>query len=322
MDNFEKPNVFVSKCLGIDSCRWNNVMISFDFLRLLKPFINLYTTCPEFEIKLGVPRDPIRIVLIDEKKELIQPKTKKNLTNDMKKFCNNYLLTLPKMDGFILKHGSPTCGIKDAKIYNSIDRNEILQKDAGFFGEEIMNNFQNCAIIDEGKITNYDLRIDFLTKIFTFANFKKISTINELINFHTKYKFILMSYSPKQLNELGKITAQTQKYEFNILKKLYFKNLFIALNNEITIEKIINVLKHIYGFLKEKLNENEKDYFFELINDYKNNKINLNTIQSVLKSWMINQNEEYLLKQYFFNPFPKELIQIRDSKKSCEKYNN
>jgi uncharacterized protein YbgA (DUF1722 family)/uncharacterized protein YbbK (DUF523 family) len=321
MNHFEKPNIFISKCLGIESCRWNNVMISFDFLELLKPYINLYTTCPESEIKLGIPRDPIRIVLIDGKEELVQPKTKKIITEDMKSFCNNYLLTLPKMDGFILKHGSPSCGVNDVKLYNSIEENNFTQKVAGFFGKEIMNNFQSSAIIDEGRITNYDLRVNFLTKIFAFANFRKINNINELIDFHTKYKFILMSYSPEKLRELGQITAQIEKYDFVITKKLYFKNLFMALNKEISKQKIVNVLMHGYGYLKDNLKQEEVKYFFELLDDYKNSKITLDTIQSVLKTWIINQNQDYLLKQFFFIPYPKELVQIRDSGKSCEKYN-
>jgi uncharacterized protein YbbK (DUF523 family) len=101
MNDFVKPNLFVSKCLGSDSCRWNNVMISFDFLELLKPFINFYTACPESDIGLGVPRDPIRIVLLNNENRLIQPKTKKDVTDDMLSFSEKYLSELPDMDGFI-----------------------------------------------------------------------------------------------------------------------------------------------------------------------------------------------------------------------------
>ena len=57
-----RPTVIASRCLGFAKCRYNGQTISDDFVRKLEPHVEFVTTCPEVEIGLGVPRNPIRIV--------------------------------------------------------------------------------------------------------------------------------------------------------------------------------------------------------------------------------------------------------------------
>ena len=61
-DSFTKPKILVSKCIEFDSCRYNGQMISSDFVKKLKKFVDFKPVCPEVEIGLGIPRNPIRIV--------------------------------------------------------------------------------------------------------------------------------------------------------------------------------------------------------------------------------------------------------------------
>lgn len=60
MRNSTKPNIVVSKCLGFAHCRYNELVISDDSVKKLRPFVNFNPICPEVEIGLGIPRNPIR----------------------------------------------------------------------------------------------------------------------------------------------------------------------------------------------------------------------------------------------------------------------
>ena len=62
MRSFVKPIVIVSKCLGFDHCRFNGLIISSDSVEKLKSHVDFKPVCPEVEIGLGIPRDPVRIV--------------------------------------------------------------------------------------------------------------------------------------------------------------------------------------------------------------------------------------------------------------------
>ncbi|MFX1444267.1 MAG: DUF523 domain-containing protein [Promethearchaeota archaeon] len=53
-----KPDVVISKCIEFDYCRWNGSIIKSPFVEILKKCTNFRPLCAEFEIGLGVPRDP------------------------------------------------------------------------------------------------------------------------------------------------------------------------------------------------------------------------------------------------------------------------
>ena len=81
--DFVKPRVFISKCIEFENVRWDGQIISSDFVKSLIPHVEFFPVCPEVEIGLGVPRHPIRIVLLNGELRLIQPKTNLDLTEKM-----------------------------------------------------------------------------------------------------------------------------------------------------------------------------------------------------------------------------------------------
>lgn len=49
----------------------------------------------------------------------------------MNEYTEQTLNDSEDIDGFILKGRSPSCGIKDIKVYNGIGKTPVLEKDAG-----------------------------------------------------------------------------------------------------------------------------------------------------------------------------------------------
>jgi len=60
----------------------------------LKPQVNFIPVCPEMEIGLGVPRNPIRIVLVNGENKLMQPSTGIDFTEKMSTFADSFLSSL------------------------------------------------------------------------------------------------------------------------------------------------------------------------------------------------------------------------------------
>jgi uncharacterized protein YbbK (DUF523 family) len=169
LGEFVKPQVFISKCLGFAKCRYNGLTIPDEFVTNLKPHVDFHPVCPEVEIGLGIPRDPIRIVSIKKKLHLVQPATGKDLTEEMTDFSTSFLNSLKTVDGFLLKNRSPSCGIKDVKVYPGTGKVASIARDSGFFGAAVLEKFPFSAIEDEGRLKNYRIREHFLTKLFTLA---------------------------------------------------------------------------------------------------------------------------------------------------------
>ena len=193
-----RPIVFVSKCLGFEACRWDGAIINDNFVERLGKYVNFLTNCPEKEMGLGCPRDPIRIVKFNEKKSLYQLKTKRDVTKEMEKYTRKLVASLKREDlsGFILKSKSPSCGIKDVKMYNSEKETAgHAGSTSGFFGEVVLSELGGLAIEDDGRLTNFLIRENFLTKVFVHAEFLRIKHTGkprDLMEFQAKNKLLLI----------------------------------------------------------------------------------------------------------------------------------
>lgn len=318
MYNFPKPNIVISKCLGFAKCRYNGDTVLDYVVDQLKPYVNYTTVCPEVEIGLGIPRDPIRIVLEKDRLYLYQPSTKKDVTKEMVSFVNKYLTSLSDIDGFILKYRSPSCGINSVKIYNGFNPDARSVAGAGFFGGEVVKRYGGLAIEDEGRLKNFTIREYFFTKLFTLTQFryiKKSNQMKELVRFQTINKLLFMAHNQVKLRELGKIVANQEKHKIDIVFDKYEKTLYELLLKPPSFASWINVLTHAFGGMTEQLSKDERQFFLNLIEEYRDERIPLSVLTKLIMSWSVRFNNQYLLEQTFLNPFPKNLVEITDSGK-------
>lgn len=311
MRDSTKPNVVVSKCLGFVHCRYNGQIISDDFVKKLRPLVNFIPICPEVEIGLGVPRNPIRVVSLKGKMKLMQSVTNKDITDMMNNFAQSFLDSLDDVDGFILKNRSPSCGIKDVRVYPGIGKVASIFKSTGFFGDAVLKKFPFLPIEDEGRLRNHRIKEHFLIKLFTFSKFrelKKSGSMDELNKFHTKNKFLLMVYNQRLLRVLGNIVANKKKKKTEEVIEDYRENFLICLSKAPRYTSNINILMHALGYFKNQLSRKEKNFLLESLQEYKMGRLPLCVSTSLMKSWIIRFGQEYLLNQTFFEPYPKELI--------------
>jgi uncharacterized protein YbgA (DUF1722 family)/uncharacterized protein YbbK (DUF523 family) len=318
MRPFQIPNIVVSKCLGFAACRYNAAMIPDKFIHRLEPFVNFIQVCPEVEIGLPVPREPIKILAVKDKFRLVQISTGNDYTGKMHKFSNDFARALEDIDGFILKSRSPSCGIKDVKIKSGTDGKRTVGKGVGMFGGIMLERFPESAIEDEGRLNNFKIREHFLTKIFINARFrqvKKSGKMSELISFHAANKLLLMAYNQKQLRILGKITANQNKYKIDRILSDYQTNLHQAFKRLPRFTSNINVLMHAMGYFSEQLSREEKRYFLDLLDGYRNGQLPMSVLSGIIRIWIIKYKVDYLAGQTFFEPYPNDLVSITDSGK-------
>lgn len=312
---YAKPNIVISKCIEFDNCRYNGAIIRSEPIKELKEYVHFIPICPEVEIGLGIPREPIRLVQKDENIELMQPATGKILSQDMHTFIDSFFSTLKDIDGFILKSRSPSCGMTDVKLYSTIKKGPAVGKSSGIFGGRVKETYADVVIEDEGRLRNPRIWEHFLRCIYIFARFretKKKQSLPDLIEFHSNNKFLLMSYHQQHLKTLGQIVSNQSHQKINTILDNYETILKQTFQKATTCARNINVLLHILGFFSNRITSNEKQYFLESVDAYKTGKLSLAAVIRILESWAIRFNEEYLLKQTFFHPYPKELVHIEN----------
>lgn len=295
-------------------------MISSDFVKQLKSFVEFLPVCPEYEIGLGVPRDPIRIISVDGDLKLIQPSTNKDVTLDMVDFSNSFLNKLPEIEGFILKSKSPSCGIGDVKIHTVKGPQPKNPKGSGFFGQAVLEKYPNLAIEEEGRLTNYIIKQHFLTKIYAlrrFSEIKKSKSKKELVEYQTYNKLLFGAYNQKEAKEMGRIVGNIEKLPVENVFLNYEAHLYALFLKPPKCPPNINILLHGFGYISHNLNKKEKEFFFQSIDKYRKGQVSLSVPTNILKSWVLRFDEKYLENQSFFEPYPQELLSIDDIN-ACE----
>jgi uncharacterized protein YbgA (DUF1722 family)/uncharacterized protein YbbK (DUF523 family) len=318
---FTKPNVVISNCLELSACRYNGQVVKDDFVKKLTKHVNYIPVCPEVAIGLGTPRFPIRIVSRNNESRLIQPATGIDVTEKMAEFTRMFLEKLRDVDGFILKFRSPSCGMKDVRIYASAEKAAAIGKTSGFFGGVVMNKFRGLAIEDEGRLRSLRIREHFLTKLFTLARFRalrKKAKISTLANFHAASKFLLMTYNQHELRILGNVAANRAKLEIDEVVEDYDVHLKKALENPPKRTASINTLTHILGYFSKDLTRNEKRFFLETVDLYREGRVPFTSTIALLKGWSIRFQNEYLLQQTLFEPYPIDLLEWTDAGRPIE----
>ncbi|MEJ2635100.1 MAG: DUF523 and DUF1722 domain-containing protein [Calditrichia bacterium] len=313
-----KPRVGLSRCLEIAACRYNGQLIPNNFVHKLLDFVEFIPVCPEEEIGLGTPRDPIRLVMKGNQIRLVQPATGRDVTKHMLDFSGNFLNSLGAIDGFILKSRSPSCGPADVKVYPVNEKSAPLAKSRGLFGEAVLRQFGHLAVEDEGRLNNFTIREHFLTKLFILARFremKKSGKHRNLVEFHSQNKLLYMAYNQKEARAMGQVTANADRQPFDTVTEDYSRHLCQAFSKMPRHTSNINVLMHALGYFKKELTSREKSYFLETLEKYRNRKVPLSVPVHVMNSYIVRFDAKYLARQTFFNPFPAEFVDITDSGK-------
>ena len=316
MRDHARPTIVLSKCLELDACRYNGQMVRAPFIQMLLPHVDVDPVCPEVEIGLGIPRDPIRLVASEGARRLVQPTTGRDVTDPMEAFSVRFLGELRKVDGFILKSRSPSCGIKDTKIYGNADDPRPRERGQGMFGAAVLEHFPMAAVEDEGRLTNFRLRHHFLTKLFLRAALRELKaspSMAALVEFHTENKLLLMAYHQTELRALGRIVANPERRPIAAVLTDYEEHLAHALERPPRNTSNINVLTHALGYFSEGLSGTERKRFLALLDEYHTESANLTALLTLLRSWTARFEEPYLGRQIYFEPYPRELMDLRDS---------
>ena len=305
---FLKPKVVISKCLTFSECRYDGQIIHNQYIENLKKFVEFQTVCPEVEIGMGTPRNPIRIIEDNESLKLKQSETNLDWAKKMNSFSNKYISKISKIDGFILKAASPSCGINSAKIFSPKSPAPI-RKGAGFFASKIIKQFPDHPKEEEKRLNNPFLREHFFTSIFTIADFRFVKDMNTLYKYHAKHKYLFMAYNQTLMRKMGKVAANENNDSFQNVLNNYYKLILLTLSKRARYTSNINTHMHVMGYFKNQISNQEKQHFLDLIEQYRIQKIHLSAINNLLASWILRFDNSYLKKQSFFNPFPIELIE-------------
>jgi uncharacterized protein YbgA (DUF1722 family)/uncharacterized protein YbbK (DUF523 family) len=308
--------------LGISSCLLGNA-VRYDGGHKLDRFITetlgrhveYVPVCPEVECGMPVPRESMRLEGEPESPRLVTPRTKTDKTDQMTGWAKQRVAELEKegLMGFIFKSDSPSSGMERVKVYN--ESGMASRKGIGMFARAFMEHFPLLPLEEEGRLHDPALRENFIERVFALARWREVlagdSGRGDLIEFHSKHKFLILAHSTKHYQDMGRLVARVKQMPLQRVFEEYQKRLMEALKLKATAKKNANVLMHVAGYFKDQLSSGEKAELVDIIEMYRKEMIPLIVPITLLKHYVRKYDQPYLKDQYYLNPHPLEL-QLRN----------
>lgn len=163
----KKRRVGVSACLLGERVRWDGDHKRSDAVALLAKQVELVPVCPEVELGLGIPREPIQIEL-GRGPRLVSIGSRVDLTDAMEMWSEAKLDELRDLElaGYVLKSRSPSCGLVTTKLFRG-DR--IVGLGSGLFAAALVRAFPEMPLVEDTELADAASVSAFLARVRAHA---------------------------------------------------------------------------------------------------------------------------------------------------------
>lgn len=170
MRDTPRLRIGISRCLLGENVRHDGGHKRDGFLlEALGPQVEWVPVCPEVEMGLGTPREPMRLTGDPQAPRLITITTGVDHTDAMNRFARQRVRELKAMDlsGFVFKSNSPSCGIRQVPLFNT--QGIETQDGVGLFARVFMEHFPDMPVEEETRLHNPQAVKNFLARVTAYS---------------------------------------------------------------------------------------------------------------------------------------------------------
>ena len=274
----------------------------------LAPYVEWVPLCPEVGAGLPTPRPALRLVAGADGLSM-RSKAGDDVTFSIRAFSQRALAALRDagIDGYILKKGSPSCGLERVRVHEG----EAVRRDGrGLFAAALLDAFPDLPVEEEGRLQDATLREAFIERVYACRRMSELETSNptaaQLVSFHSLHKFQLMAHSPHAARTLGRTVAGAATDPSAALVR-YGRLFREALAQPANRRRHVNVLHHSLGFFKRVLRSPARADLRAAIDEYGRAEVPLIVPVSLLAHRARAESATYLAKQTYLDPYPRAL---------------
>lgn len=311
-----KIPVAVSQCLLGDNVRYDGGHKRSLFIcNQLSQFFEFRPICPEVAIGLGIPRKPIRLIETTTGTGVFQQGdgnrvTGKDLSPELAEYANQMSAEHSDICGYILMHGSPSCGIASTKRYRESGM-MIDKKGQGAYAKQFAENRPTLPLEEAGRLNDAGLKENFVARVIAYYDWQQSVAVDptaaRLIAFYSRYKYQVMAHDVPSYKAIGPLLADLSQQTIDKTCEKFIKLFMGALSKPATRKGNTNALMHLAGYLKKILSQPEKSELRNIIDSYRLGYVPLIVPVTLLKHHLMKTDNDYLLQQSFWNPHPESL---------------
>lgn len=308
----KKIKLAISSCLVGNHVRYDGGHKRSKYcLDIMSDWFEYHPICPEMGIGMPSPRPPIHLVDQDDQIRVkMVDDHKVDYTNELKIFAKGTLSSLKNISGYIVIRNSPSCGMERVKVYHQ-NGNPSNKSSAGIYTGQLMKLRPELPVEEEGRLSDPKLRENFITRVFAYHEWQETvlqnPTLNNLINFHSNYKYLIMAHSYQAYKTLGQLVANDGSKHIHTLISEYEQLLMRSLKRIASSKSHVNVLYHILGYVKTALSSEAKQDLIKVIEQYRQGIVTLMVPITLLNHYIQQHGSAYICNQAYLNPHPIQL---------------
>lgn len=315
VDQVGEVRIGISSCLLGEEVRFDGGHKRDPFLiHTVGPLVEWVPVCPEVEAGLGVPREAVRLVGPPERPRLVGSRSGTDHTERMAETVAHLaeMLAAARLDGFVLKKASPTCGLHRVRVYPEGD-GPPNRDGRGLFAGGLVERLPLLPVEEEGRLNDPVLRENFCEAAFAHHRWRRFReespTPAGLVQFHTDHKMTLLAHNPDGYRRVGRVAAQAGSGPLGEVLDTYAAEFMAVLRLPATRGRHVNVLHHLVGFVKDRLDQHDKSELLAAIDDYRAGLLPLIVPVTLLRHHLFRgDTPDWARRQTYLSPYPKELL--------------
>ena len=155
----------ISSCLRGERVRHDGTdKRSTRLLQFLDGRVEWVSVCPEVEVGMGVPREPVCLVGDPQDPHMLGRETGTDWTLQMLELCHLRVRELKSLEvsGFVLKKSSPSCGPDGVPVFSAMNREDSGSRGGGLLTRILLQELPRFPVVDEDAVSSQSGAIGFL----------------------------------------------------------------------------------------------------------------------------------------------------------------
>jgi uncharacterized protein YbbK (DUF523 family)/uncharacterized protein YbgA (DUF1722 family) len=309
-----KIRLGVSSCLLGSEVRYDGQHKRDPYLvEVLGPFVEWVPVCPELELGLGVPREPIRLVGEPRAPRLLGEHSGANHTAAMRRFAARRVAELEALalDGYVTKQGSPSCGMERVRVHPE-KKGPPRRDGVGMFARALTERMPLLPVEEEGRLEDPAVRDSFVERIFAYARWKAARAAGmrraDLVAFHAAHELAIRAHSPAAHRRLAALVAPRRSGPIAPVVDAYGRGFMAALQIPATRGRHASVLRRVACCFRDVLRAPERRELDALVQDYARGRVPLVVPLTLMRHHVRKHGVEPLAGQKYLDPDPEELM--------------
>ena len=164
----DKPIIGVSRCLLGDAVRYDgDAKPHAIVIEQLSQLFDIVPVCPEVEAGLTIPRPPVQLTQSIEHPRITgRDNPELDITDQMQAYCDRRPHELDRLNGFVFKSRSPSCGLNSTPVF--IESKCITESSRGVFARAMTTMYPNLPTIEETGLEIPDQYQQFVNDVIRY----------------------------------------------------------------------------------------------------------------------------------------------------------